>query len=80
MQAIEWSVMSKIRATFIGYQQTVAEPIPLFNVSGGSRHKSTVTLVTLLKEGIDIPYYPRPTAVTPNKAIVPHKGDGTVKG
>jgi len=59
--------LKQVRATFIGYQQTLAEPIPLFNLTGGSRNKSTVTLVTLLKEGIDIPWYPKPTAVTPNK-------------
>jgi len=60
--------VNKPTAYFIGYQQTLAEPIPLFNLSGGSRDKSTVTLVTLLKEGVDIPWYPKPTAVITNKA------------
>jgi hypothetical protein len=58
----------KPTATFIGYQETLAEPTPLFNISGGSRDKSTVTLVTLMKMGVDVPYYPRPTAVINNKA------------
>lgn len=61
--AIGWNAMSKIKptATFRGWQETLAEPIPLFNVSGGIRNHSTVCLDTLIEEGIEIPEIPQDT-------------------
>ena len=50
----------KITAHFLGYQETLSKPVPLFNITGGPRDKSTVTLVTLEREGIPIPQYPLP--------------------
>lgn len=45
---------NKPTATYIGEQEGVG---PLFNIEGGPRHKSTVTLETLQREGIDVPEY-----------------------
>jgi len=48
-----------MKAIFIGWQEDIdAEPFPLFNVEGGPRDKSTVTLETLKELGIEIPPYP----------------------
>jgi len=41
-------------ALFIGHQETPKGPIPLFNIIGGKRDKSTVTLKTLRELGIRI--------------------------
>lgn len=45
---------AKPTATYIGEQEGVG---PLFNIEGGPKNKSTVTLEGLQKEGIDVPEY-----------------------
>ena len=61
-----------VSATFIGYQQTAkGDSIPLFNVTGGSRDKSTVTLASLKKLGIKVPRYPDTNSYNKLKGHVP---------
>ena len=52
-----------VSAYFIGWQENPkGDPIPLFNISGGLRDKSTVSLATLKRWGFKIPKYPHPKA------------------
>ncbi len=46
--------MTKPYAIFIGYQEDIAgkPPVPLYNIIGGPKNKSTVSANTLKKEGI----------------------------
>ncbi|HWY33187.1 MAG TPA: hypothetical protein VNX68_00990 [Nitrosopumilaceae archaeon] len=49
-------------ATFIGYQEQLGglKPLPLFNITKRTHYRcgSTVSALTLEKEGLKIPYVP----------------------